>query len=210
MTPTKDTSDAACACVDLHAPVSGRVLAIKEKSETVVQSGTPLIDLGDPVQLEIVADYLSSEAVSLHSGQRAIIEGWGGAPLNAIVQRVEPSAFTKVSALGIEEQRVNVIVNLTDPPSAWPTLGHGYRVDVRVIVWEGEAVIVPLTALFRHADGWAVFVDDGGVARLRSVKPGHRAGLQVEVVDGVAPDEPVVVNPSERIEDGTRVARRAS
>ena len=205
MTPTKDTSDGGCACVDLHAPVSGRVLAIEEKSETVVQSGTPLIDLGDPLQIEIVADYLSSEAVSLHSGQRAIIEGWGGAPLNAVVQRVEPSAFTKVSALGIEEQRVNVILNLTDPPSAWPTLGHGYRVDVRVVVWDAEAVIVPLTALFRHADGWALFVDDGGAARLRTVTPGHRAGLQVEVVDGAAPGEQVVVNPNERIEDGTRI-----
>jgi len=206
MTPTKDTSDGGCACVDLHAPVSGRVLAIEEKSETVVQSGTPLIDLGDPLQIEIVADYLSSEAVSLHSGQRAIIDGWGGAPLNAVVQRVEPSAFTKVSALGIEEQRVNVILNLTDPVSAWQTLGHGYRVDVRVVVWAGEAAdIVPLTALFRHGNGWALFVDDGGIARLRSVTVGHRAGLQVEITDGLTPGEQVVVNPNERIEDGTRI-----
>jgi HlyD family secretion protein len=209
MTPTKD-SGAACACVDLHAPVSGQVLSIAEKSEAVVQTGTPLLEIGDPAQIEIVADYLSNEAVSLRAGQRAIIDGWGGAPLNAIVQRVEPTGFTKVSALGIDEQRVNVILNLTDPREVWQSLGHGYRVDVRVIVWQSDAVdIVPLTALFRHGDGWALFIDDGGRARLRPVAIGHRAGLKVEVVDGVAPGEPVIVNPSGRIEDGTRVQRRA-
>jgi len=212
MTPTKDTgADAACACVDLHAPVSGEVLSIAEKSEAVVQTGTPLLEIGDPAQIEIVADYLSNEAVSLRAGQRAIIDGWGGAPLNAIVQRVEPTGFTKVSALGIDEQRVNVILNLTDPREAWQSLGHGYRVDVRVIVWQSDAVdIVPLTALFRHGDGWALFIDAGGRARLRPVVIGHRAGLKVEVVDGVAPGEPVIVNPSGRIEDGTRVQPRAS
>jgi HlyD family secretion protein len=210
MTPTKDPG-AACACVDLHAPVSGQVLSIAEKSEAVVQTGTPLLEIGDPAQIEIVADYLSNEAVSLRAGQRAIIDGWGGAPLNAIVQRIEPTGFTKVSALGIDEQRVNVILNLTDPREAWQSLGHGYRVDVRVIVWQSDAVdIVPLTALFRHGDGWALFIDDGGRARLRPVVIGHRAGLKVEVVDGVAPGEPIIVNPSGRIEDGTRVQRRAS
>jgi len=212
MTPTKDTGgNAACACIDLHAPVNGAVLSIEQKSEAVVQTGTPLIDIGDPAQIEIVADYLSNEAVSLRSGQPAIIDGWGGAPLNAVVQRVEPSAFTKVSALGIEEQRVNVILNITDPHAAWKTLGHGYRVDIRVIVWQADAVdIVPLTALFRHGDGWALFVDDGGRARLRPVDMGHRAGLKVEIRDGVAPGEQVVVNPSERIEDGTRLRSRPS
>lgn len=212
MTPTTHAgAGTACACVDLHAPISGQVLTIAEKSEAVVQTGTPLLEIGDPALLEIVADYLSNEAVSLRNGQRAIIDGWGGAPLNAVVQRVEPSAFTKVSALGIEEQRVNVILNLTDPHDVWPTLGHGYRVDVRVIVWQSDAVdIVPLTALFRHADGWAVFVADAGRARLRPVVMGHRAGLQVEIVNGLAPGEQVVVNPSERLEDGTRIAARPS
>jgi HlyD family secretion protein len=212
MTPTKDPgTNSACACVDLHAPVSGQVLSIAEKSEAVVQTGTPLLQIGDPAQIEIVADYLSNEAVSLRAGQRAIIDGWGGAPLNAVVQRVEPTGFTKVSALGIAEQRVNVILNLTDPREAWQSLGHGYRVDVRVIVWQSDAVdVVPLTALFRHGDGWALFVDDGGRARLRPVVIGHRAGLKVELVDGVTAGDQVIVNPSGRIEDGTRVARRAS
>ena len=211
ITPTKDPgTDAACACVDLHAPVSGQILSIEEKSEAVVQTGTPLLQIGDPAQIEIVADYLSNEAVSLHAGQRAIIDGWGGAPLNAVVQRVEPTGFTKVSALGIEEQRVNVILNLTDPREAWQSLGHGYRVDVRVIVWQSEAVnVVPLTALFRHGDGWALFVDDGGRARLRPVVIGHRAGLKVEVVDGVTATDQIIVNPSGRTEDGTRVESRA-
>jgi len=211
MTPTKDPGgDTACACVDLHAPVSGQVLSIAEKSEAVVQTGTPLLEIGDPAQIEIVVDYLSNEAVSLRAGQRAIIDSWGGAPLNAVVQRVEPTAFTKVSALGIAEQRVNVILNLTDPHDAWQTLGHGYRVDVRVIVWQSDAVdIVPLTALFRRGGGWALFIDDGGRARLRPVVIGHRAGLKVEVVHGVTPGEPVIVNPSERVEDGARVEARA-
>jgi HlyD family secretion protein len=211
ITPSSDAADqAACACVDLHAPVSGGVLFIHEKSATVVPAGAALLDIGDPAQLEIIADYLSNEAVMLRAGQRAIIDGWGGAPLNATVTRVEPSAFTKVSALGIAEQRVNVVLNITDPYASWQHLGHGYRINARVIVWEADAVnIVPLTALFRHGDGWALFIDDGGVAQLRPVVVGHRAGLAVEAVEGVAPGEQVVVNPSERIEDGTRLQRRA-
>jgi len=208
LSPSDDAENTG-SCLDLHSPVDGQVLAIREKSETVVPSGTPLLDLGDPAELEIVADYLSTEAVSLQPGQRAIIDGWGGAPLNAVVQRVEPSAFTKVSALGIEEQRVNVILDLVDPRDAWQALGHGYRVEVRVIVWEAEAVdVVPLTALFRRDDGWTVFVNEGGVARLRSVAVGHRSGLEVEVREGLAPGEQVIVDPSERIEDGPRVRAR--
>lgn len=206
-TPTADA--AGCACVDLRAPVSGRVLRITEKSETPVQAGSSLLDIGDPAQMEIVADYLSNEAAMLRPGQRAILENWGGAPLNAIVRRVEPTAFTKVSALGIQEQRVNVILDLTDPPSAWEMLGHAYRVDVRVVAWEtAEATLVPLTALFRHDDAWALFVDDDGRARMRNVTIGHRAGLSVEVVDGVAAGERVVVNPNQRIEDGARIRAR--
>ena len=212
ITPTNDPgAHAECACVDLHAPVSGQILSIAQKSEAVVQTGAALLEIGDPARIEIVADYLSNEAVALRAGQSAIIDGWGGAPLNAIVQRVEPSAFTKVSALGIEEQRVNVILNITDPHDAWTTLGHGYRVDVRVIVWQADAVdIAPLTSLFRHRDGWALFVEDGGRAELRAVEIGHRSGLRVEVVSGVAPGDRVIVNPSDRVEDGTRIVPRAT
>ena len=210
ITPTKVDGDAGeCECVDIRAPVNGRVLRIAEKSQTVVRPGEALIDIGDPTQMEIVADYLSNEAAALRTGQRATIENWGGPPLNAVVRWVEPTAFTKVSALGIEEQRANVILDLIDPPSTWSTLGHAYRVDVRVVTWESDAATqVPLTALFRHGDGWAVFVDDAGRARLRSVTIGHRAGLSVEIVDGVAPGERVVVNPNQHVEDGARLRAR--
>jgi HlyD family secretion protein len=150
--------------------VSGRVLAIHELSETVVQPGAPPLDSGDPATMEIVADYLSNEAVMLEPGQRAFVENWGRAPLNAVVRRVEPSAFTKVSALGIEEQRVNVILDLVDPYPTWQLLDHAYRVDVRVVTWETDAATVtPLTALFRRDEGWAVFLDDDGVAVQRAV-----------------------------------------
>jgi HlyD family secretion protein len=210
ITPTHaDGSLGSCECVDLRAPVSGRVLRIPEMSQTVVQPGEALIDIGDPTKMEIVADYLSNEAATIRPGQRAIIENWGGPPLNATVRWVEPTAFTKVSALGIEEQRANVILDLTDPPSAWPTLGHAYRVDVRVVTWEADAATqVPLTALFRHDDGWAVFVDADGRARLRAVTIGHRAGLSVEVVAGVEPGERVVVNPNQHVDDGARIRAR--
>jgi HlyD family secretion protein len=119
------------------------------------------------------------------------------------------TAFTKVSALGIEEQRANVILDLTDPPERWATLGHAYRVDVRVVAFESDAATqVPLTALFRHGDGWGVFVADTDRARLREVTIGHRAGLSVEIVDGLAPGERVVVNPNQHIEDGARIRAR--
>ncbi len=203
---------AQCACVELKAPVSGKVLTIYERSENVVQPAAPLIDLGDPHQMELVVDYLSNVAVSIEAGQRAFIDGWGGSkPLNARVRRVEPSAFTKVSALGIEEQRVNVILDITEPFEVWKALGHGYRVDVHVVTWESPGVaIVPLTALFRYGDGWALFVDHDGRAERRAVAPGHRSGLDVEITEGIGDGERVVVNPSQRIEDGTRIASRAT
>lgn len=210
MPPTALSDRSGCACVDMLAPVSGEVLTLITKSEAVVQVGAPLLELGDPATIEVVADYLSTDAVMLRPGQRAMIDGWGGdASVAAVVRRIEPSGFTKVSALGIEEQRVNVILDLTDPRSRWQRLGHAYRVEVHVVVWESDAVdIVPLTALFRHRDGWALFVDERGVARLRKVSIGQRSGLEVEVVDGVAVGAQVVANPSERIEDGTPIQSR--
>jgi HlyD family secretion protein len=207
--PKERAAGVDCACVDLHAPVSGEVLAIAEKSETVVQVGAPLLDVGDPARIEIVADYLSTDAVALKAGQRAVVDGWGGAPLNAVVRRVEPAAFTKVSALGIEEQRVNVVLDLTDPREQWFTLGHAYRVDVHVVVFENEAAVtVPLTALFRRNDGWALFLADDGVAQLRRIKAGQRAGLAVEILEGVVEGDAVVLNPGDDVEDGSRIRAR--
>jgi len=199
-----------CECVTVRSPVDGRVLRVLHKSETIVSPGTPLIEVGDPHDLEVVADYLSVDAVKIEPGQPAYIEGWGQERrLNAVVQRVEPYAFMKVSALGIEEQRVNVILDITDPVESWTALGHGYRVESKVIVWQGDAVkTVPLTALFRQGDDWAVFVAEGDTAILRTVEIGHTAGLKVEVVDGLEVGDWVVMHPNDRLEDGSRLRRR--
>lgn len=202
--------DGACECVVVIAPVTGRVLRVLRESEGVVQTGEPLIELGDPTDLEIVVEMLSTEAVRVEPEQRVILEGWGGeASLVGRVSQVEPYGFTKVSALGIEEQRVNVIVELTSDPALWRSLGHGFRVDARVVVWEGDGVVsIPVTALFRHEAGWAVFVEVAGAARLRVVEPNHRAGLHTEIVEGVRAGERVVVSPSDRIEDGVSIVAR--
>jgi HlyD family secretion protein len=199
-----------CACADLTAPITGRVLKVFQESEAFVPAGTPLLEIGNPAELEIVAELLSGDAVQVQAGQRVIVDRWGGeTPLEGRVRRVEPYGFTKVSALGIEEQRVNVLVDLTGPPERWSALGHGFRVEVRIVVWEREdALRVPLTALFREAGGWALFVDDGGRARLQSVEVGRRSGLTAQLVAGVEAGQRVVVHPSDRIADGVRIRSR--
>ncbi|MEE4360335.1 MAG: HlyD family efflux transporter periplasmic adaptor subunit [Pseudomonadales bacterium] len=201
-----------CACADLTAPVTGRVLKLFQESEAFVPAGTPLLEVGNPAELEIVAELLSTDAVQVRAGQRVVIDRWGGdAPLEGVVRRIEPYGFTKVSALGIEEQRVNVIIDLAGPPEAWRALGHGFRVEVRIVVWEADAVLqAPLTALFRHGDGWALFVDDHGRARLRVVALGQRTGLLAQITEGVEAGARVVVHPSDRIADGVRVRARDS
>jgi HlyD family secretion protein len=183
-----------------------------QQSEGVVAAGTPLVEVGDPQDLEIVADLLSADAVRVEPGQRVIVEGWGGEkPLAGRVRLVEPFGFTKVSALGIEEQRVNVIVDLTSPHDDWSRLAHGYQVDVRVVVAEeANALKVPLTALFRDGAAWAVFVVDDGRARVRRVEIGRRNSVSAEIVSGVTEGERLVVHSSNRISDGVRVAARGS
>ena len=199
-----------CACVSIRAPVDGRVLRIVQQSEAVVAAGTPLIEIGNPRDLEIVADLLSSDAVQVEPGQRVIIERWGGErALEGRVRLVEPFGFTKVSALGIEEQRVNVIIDLTSPDDEWRKLAHGYQVDVRIVLWEeDEALLLPLLALFRDGDDWAVFVDAEGRAQLRRVKIGRRNSLEAELLAGLEVGETVILHPSDRIRDGVRIARR--
>ena len=153
---------------------------------------------------------LSTEAVKVQHGMRVIIEGWGGeTPLEGVVERVEPYGFTKISALGIEEQRVRVIIGFAADPGDRPVLGHGFRVDVRVVIWEDDDVLIaPLTALFRHDGGWAVFTVAGGEAHLAPVSIGRRAGLRVAVQTGLAAGDRVVASPGERIADGVRVVER--
>jgi HlyD family secretion protein len=196
--------------VTVFSPVSGDVLRVVTESEGVVQSGTPILEVGDPDKLEVVVDLLSSDAVRVQAGQRAIIEAWGGSvPLEGVVRRVEPFGFTKVSALGIEEQRVNVIVDIKEPRQQWQRLGHGYRVEPRIVLWEGHDVLkVPLSALFRQGRRWAVFVADGGQAVLREVDIGHENGLEAEVTSGLEVGERVVLHPGDRVAPGARLEER--
>ncbi|MGD8429168.1 MAG: HlyD family efflux transporter periplasmic adaptor subunit [Ectothiorhodospiraceae bacterium] len=199
-----------CECIPLLAPVDGDILRILQDSEGVVKAGQPLVEIGDPADLEIVADFPSADAVKIKPGQRVIIDEWGGdTPLAGKVRRVEPSGFTKVSALGIEEQRANVIIDFTSPESEWQRLGHGYQVQTRVVLWEGDSVLkLPLTALFRQGRKWAVFAEHDGRARLREVEIGRRTGLEAEIVDGLKEGDRVIVSPSDRITDGVRIRQR--
>lgn len=203
-------SGADCACVSIRAPVTGRVLRIAQQSEGVVAAGDPLVEIGNPRDLEIVADLLSSDAVKVEVGHRVIIERWGGdVPLQGRVRLVEPFGFTKISALGIEEQRVNVIIDLTSDESDWRKLAHGYQVDVRIVLWEADdALIVPVLALFRDGEGWAVFADIHGRAEMRRVTIGRRNSLNAEVTGGIDEGESVVLHPSDRVSAGVRIEER--
>jgi HlyD family secretion protein len=195
--------------MELTSPVKGRVLRVIHESEGAVQPGTPLLELGDPAALEIVSDVLTSDAVHVAQGANATIERWGGAPLRGHVRLVEPSAFTAVSALGVEEQRVNVVIDLAAPQADWAALGDGYRVEVRIAVWEGQDVMsVPAGALFRSGREWAVYRVADGRAQLTTIEIGRRNADRVEVVKGLAAGDAVVVYPSDRIEHGVQVEAR--
>ena len=193
--------------VRVISPASGRVLRIHEKSERTVVSGTPLFDIGDPGRIELVIDLLSSDAVRVRPGQRVLIEGWGEAGvLGAKVLRIEPAAFTKVSALGIEEKRVNVIALLDRPE---PRLGDNYRVQATIVVDEAPKVLkVPVSSLFRSGDGWRVFVIDGGRAVERNVSLGLRGTYEAEVLSGLKTGELVVLHPANELRNGSWVKVR--
>ncbi|MBT2969893.1 MAG: efflux transporter periplasmic adaptor subunit [gamma proteobacterium symbiont of Ctena orbiculata] len=201
-----------CPCVPIRSPVDGRILKILHKSEGVVAAGEPLVEIGDPTDLEIVADLLSSDAVKVEQGQRVIIDNWGGdKPLAGVVRRVEPFGFTKVSALGIEEQRVNVIIDFSSPKEAWSRIAHGYQVDVRIVLWQGSGVLkLPLTALFRESDQWAAFVEHEGRASKRQVTLGRRTGLEAEILSGISAGERVVVHPGDKIAEGIQIEVRSN
>lgn len=201
-----------CACLPLHAPVNGQVLRVLHRSEGVVEAGEALAEIGDPGNLEIVVDFLSADAVRIKPGQRVIIDQWGGdITLNGRVMKVEPYGFTKVSALGIEEQRVNAVIALTDPAETWRRLGHGFQVEAQVVLWETErALKAPLTALFRDGGKWAVFVVEDGEATVRHVAIGHKTDFEVQILQGLAPGEIVIQYPNDRIEPGKAVRQRNS
>lgn len=197
--------------IEVRSPVAGQVLRVMQQSASVVQPASPLLEIGDLSALEIVADVLTSDAVHIRPGARAFIERWGGEEaLAAHVRSVEPSAFPKLSSLGVEEQRVNVILDLDAPRARWQALGDGYRVEVRIVIWEGQdLLLVPASAVFRHGDAWAVFqVGDDGLARRVLFQAGRSNGEHVEVQRGLPQDARVILHPSDRVSDGVRVTRR--
>lgn len=195
--------------VDVRSPAAGRVLRLLQESETIVPAGTPLIEVGNPSDLEIVAEFLSQDAILLRAGARAWIENWGGdTPIPARISRIEPFAHTKISALGVEEQRVNVIVRLEDPASA-PPLGHQFRVDVRAVVSEQPSVLrIPVDALVRDGENWAVFRVERGRARFRPVALGDGGERFRAVQDGLSEGDRVILFPGDAMEDGARVRAR--
>jgi HlyD family secretion protein len=196
-------------CVNVMAPVSGNVIKLVTESEAVVTPGTPLAELGNPRDLEIVAEFLSSDAVRMKEGYDAIIEDWGGQPLRARVRRIEPAGFEKVSALGIEEQRVLVRLDLQGDSNDWSRLGHEYRVFVRCVIWKADAALaVPLSALFRRGEDWAVFKVTGGRADVQAVRLGERNLRDAVIEAGLAAGDLVITHPGDRISHGVRVIER--
>jgi HlyD family secretion protein len=193
---------------DVVAPAAGQVLRVMHESEGVVASGTALLEVGDPAALEIAADLLTVDAVRVRPGMPALIDHWGGPrPLAARVRYVEPSGFTKLSALGVEEQRVRVVLDLVDPATQWQSLGDNFRVEVHVVTWQGDSVLrVPALALFRRADGWAAFVVDHGRLRERRLEVGEQSPEAAEVRGGATEGELVVLRPGESLREGMRVA----
>lgn len=205
-----DTAREGVASWQVRSPTSGRVLRVLQENEGPVALGTPLLEIGDPTDIEVVADFLTTDAVRIHPGDTAWIEDWGGdKPLPGKVRVVEPGGFTKVSALGVDEQRTNVVIDLDVPPQARPTLADGYRVDARVVVSTlNDAVIVPTGALFRDKDGWAAFAVVDSVARKRSVVLSQRAQSSAAVQQGLNPGDSVILYPTDEIAGGVRVRVR--
>jgi HlyD family secretion protein len=193
--------------VAVRSPVSGKILKLMHECEGPVQTGEPLLEVGDPAALEVEVDVLSADAVKIKPGMKVLFDRWGGSqPLEGIVRVVEPVGFTKISALGVEEQRVLIISDFTSDAEQWQRLGDGYRVEARFIIWYQDDVLqVPASSLFRYQTGWAVFVIDGKRAMRRIVKVGQRNGLIAQITDGLLEGEAVVNHPSEAIEDGIRV-----
>ncbi len=208
--PDNQASANGVCCVDLMSPADGVVLSVVNISERPVVSGAPLVTIGDPTNLELVADLLSSDAVRLPEGARAMVERWGGDDvLEARLDRVEPAARTKISALGIEEQRVDAIFELITPLGERQGLGNGFAVFLRIVEWEAEDIIrVPLSAVFRDGEGWAVFVAEGQTAVLREVSLGRRNSRYAEVTGGLGEGDTVITHPGDDVADGVPIVDR--
>ncbi|MFN5454420.1 efflux RND transporter periplasmic adaptor subunit, partial [Bradyrhizobium sp.] len=195
---------------NVTAPVGGLVLKVTQESETMVQPGTALLDLGDPHDLEVVVDVLSTDAVEIAPGADVTIDRWGGAGrLSGRVRRVEPAAFTKISTLGVEEQRVNVLIDIVSPAEQWQRLGDAYQLDAQIAVFtQDDATIVPTGALFKRGDDWSVFVLEDGRAALRKLRIIRRSGRFAAVAEGVSSGDVVIIYPGDRVADGVKVAPR--
>ena len=207
---TADRSRDPAERVPVRSPITGRILKLAHECEGPVQTGEPLLEVGNPSSLEVEVDVLSADAVKLKPGIKVLFERWGGEhPLEGVVRTVEPVGFTKISALGVEEQRVLIISDFTSPAELWQRLGDGYRVEARFILWHQENILqVPASSLFRYQNGWAVFVVENNRAERRTVKVGQRNGLLAQIIEGVNEDEVVINHPSKEIEDGERVILR--
>jgi len=193
--------------VQVHAPVNGRVFRIHHRSEGVLARGEPLIDIGDPRSLEIVVEVLSRDAVRINPETRVLLTRWGGdETLDGVVRTIEPVGFTKVSALGVEEQRVYIIVDITSPYEIWQRLGDGYRVETAFILWEEDDVLqLPSSALFRRGQDWSVYVVNNERAELRTVEPGQRSGMFTQILSGLTEGEEVINHPGDNLEPGKRI-----
>ncbi|MDP3310783.1 MAG: HlyD family efflux transporter periplasmic adaptor subunit, partial [Polaromonas sp.] len=195
--------------LSVRSPVSGVVLRVPQPSEATLATGAALLDIGDPQRMEVISELLTTDAVQATAGRRVVIERWGGPPVEGKVRRVEPAAFTKVSALGIEEQRVNVLIDISSPPGAWRAMGDGFRVSVRIVTASVEqAVLAPLGALFPHGKGMAVYRLDGRYARLQPVEVGARNNNEAWLRSGLTEGQTVIVYPPAAIRDGSKVRVR--
>lgn len=208
ITPVGGGADGEC-CVSVTSPVNGRVLRVLIESAGVVQAGAPLMEVGDPRQLEVVVDLLTSDAARIDVGADVLISKWGGVELKGQVRRIEPYGYTKVSVLGIEEQRVDAVIDFVDLGDVPQALGHGFRVEVGILEWSADDVLkAPMSALFRDASGWAVFVHDAGHARLVPVQVGHMNSHEAEIVLGLSVGDQVIEHPGDRISDGVAIVPR--
>lgn len=202
--PSETDNSINPSALKVYAPISGRILRILEKNERVLQAGTPIVEIGNPGTAEIVVDVLSTEAAQIHAGAEVLIQSETSAePVKARVRTVEPQAFTKVSALGVEEQRVNVVADFLTKNS---NFGDNFRVDVRIIVWQGENVLkIPSSALFRNGEKWNVFVAESGEARRREVSVGHQTSAESEILEGLSEGEIVILHPPNQLAEGTNI-----
>ena len=203
-------SNKECKCLSIFSPITGKILRVLHESEGVIEPGDVLVEIGDTSDLEIVVDFLSIDAVRIKSGQQVVIEEWGGdSYLKGIVRKVEPFGYTKVSSLGIEEQRVDVVIDLVDTKEHWASLGHGYQVEAKVILWQDQSVLkLPITSLFRENTDWSVFVIQKGRATLKKVQIGKKNAFEAQVLSGVKKGEQVILHPNNQIKNGVLIEER--